>query len=62
MTTWRKASRSTTSDNTDCVEVAQLADNIGVRDSKDPEGPKLTLSRDAWRSLVSRVKADDETA
>ncbi|MBO2451424.1 DUF397 domain-containing protein [Actinomadura barringtoniae] len=62
MTEWRKSSRSTSAENSDCVEVANLAGTIGVRDSKDPDGPKLTLSPSAWRSLVHRVKADDETA
>ncbi|MBO2455869.1 DUF397 domain-containing protein [Actinomadura barringtoniae] len=61
--TWRKSSRSGSSgSDSDCVEVARFSRNIGVRDSKDPDGPKLTLSPDAWRSLVHRVKADDETA
>ncbi|MEU5992341.1 DUF397 domain-containing protein [Spirillospora sp. NPDC047418] len=37
---WRKSSKS---DNTGgaCVEVADLAAAVAVRDSKDPNGPKL---------------------
>ncbi|MFC6884742.1 MULTISPECIES: DUF397 domain-containing protein [Actinomadura] len=57
MTKWRRSSRSGTSGG-DCVEVAALARNIGVRDSKDPEGPRLALSPDAWRTLVERLKHD----
>ncbi|MBO2464203.1 DUF397 domain-containing protein [Actinomadura violacea] len=56
MTQWRKASRSATSDNTNCVEVARLARNIGVRDSKDPAGPKVALPRAGFRVLVDAVK------
>ncbi|MFC6884743.1 MULTISPECIES: DUF397 domain-containing protein [Actinomadura] len=58
MTKWRKSSRSATSSNSDCVEVARMASTIGVRDSKDPEGPRLTLSPDAWRALVEQLKYD----
>ncbi|GAA0282916.1 DUF397 domain-containing protein [Actinomadura nitritigenes] len=56
MTQWRKSSRSATSDNTNCVEVAQLARNIGVRDSKDPAGPKIALPSAGFRALVDAVK------
>ncbi|WP_433338215.1 DUF397 domain-containing protein [Spirillospora sp. CA-294931] len=59
MIEWRKASRSGTSDNTSCVEVANLAGNIGVRDSKDPQGPKLAVTRANWRTLARRIKDGD---
>ncbi|GAA4230242.1 hypothetical protein GCM10022254_24570 [Actinomadura meridiana] len=59
MTEWRKSSRSATSDNTNCVEVAALTRNIGVRDSKDPDGPAFTLSPETFRTLVRDVKAGD---
>ncbi|HEU5029281.1 MAG TPA: DUF397 domain-containing protein, partial [Spirillospora sp.] len=38
--TWRKASRSA-SNGGECVEVADFAGVVAVRDSKDPDGPKL---------------------
>jgi hypothetical protein len=52
---WRKSSYSSgESDN--CVEMADnLPDVIPVRDSKDPHGPALTFSRDAWTSFVGAV-------
>ncbi|WP_433143902.1 DUF397 domain-containing protein [Actinomadura nitritigenes] len=56
MTQWRKSSRSATSDNTSCVEIAQLARNIGVRDSKDPAGPKIALQPAGFRVLLDAVK------
>ncbi|MEV7265108.1 DUF397 domain-containing protein [Micromonospora aurantiaca] len=47
---WRKSSRSGQSE---CVEVADnLAGVVGVRDSKDPAGPVLTFTPDAWRAFV----------
>lgn len=56
MTQWRKSSRSATSDNTSCVEVAALVRNIGVRDSKDPAGPKIALPSTRFRALLDAVK------
>ncbi|XRQ16834.1 DUF397 domain-containing protein, partial [Actinomadura welshii] len=38
---WRKSSHSGTQGGSDCVEVGRFPDSIAVRDSKDPEGPKL---------------------
>jgi hypothetical protein len=43
---WRKSSYSGNSGN--CVEVAQFAGLVAVRDSKDPDGPMLVLTRDNW--------------
>jgi hypothetical protein len=56
MTEWRKSSRSNTS-GSDCVEVAHLSDTIGVRDSKNPDGPKLTFDAAAWRTFTRQIKA-----
>jgi hypothetical protein len=30
---------------------------IAVRDSKDPEGPKLFFSVSAWKDFLDRIKA-----
>ena len=55
--TWRKSSYST-SQGGGCVEVAQFpASAVGVRDSKDPQGPKLLFTLDEWRAFVAGVKA-----
>ncbi|QFG24757.1 DUF397 domain-containing protein [Actinomadura sp. WMMB 499] len=58
---WRKSSHSDTSGN-ECVEVADLAVGLGVRDSKNPEGGHLTVSRRTFATLLSRIKADTPNA
>lgn len=53
--TWRKTARSqATTDN--CVEVAYLSGGIAMRDSKDPDGPRLTLGHEEWRTFTARIK------
>ncbi|MFZ0159820.1 MAG: DUF397 domain-containing protein [Kineosporiaceae bacterium] len=42
-----------------CVEVAQHADVVRVRDSKNSSGPVLTYSTAEWRDFVSGVKAGE---
>ena len=53
---WRKSSFSSGSGG-NCVEVAtNLPGVIAVRDSKDPDGPVLTLCLAQWRSFAAGVK------
>ncbi|WP_245681904.1 DUF397 domain-containing protein [Actinomadura kijaniata] len=58
---WRKSSRSggTYGGQSDCVEVAGLAGNIGVRDSKSPEGSHLVFDAAAWGAFARRVKSGE---
>ncbi|MPZ64273.1 MAG: DUF397 domain-containing protein [Pseudonocardiaceae bacterium] len=57
---WHKSSRSNGgSEQTDCVEVAELRDQIAMRDSKDPTGPVLAFTRPEWRAFLSGVQAGD---
>ncbi|MEV5571682.1 DUF397 domain-containing protein [Spirillospora sp. NPDC052269] len=52
---WRKSSRSNSSP-TECVELARLSLGVAVRDSVDPEGPKLMLSEAAWAEVLIQVR------
>lgn len=53
---WRKSSRSKDADT--CVEVTcNLTDVVAVRDSTDPDGPKLALGRSSFRNLVAGIRA-----
>ncbi|MEU4400660.1 DUF397 domain-containing protein [Micromonospora orduensis] len=52
---WRKSTRSG-SGGGDCVEVADnLPGIVGVRDSKDPDGPALMFGPASWRAFVAEV-------
>ena len=54
---WRKSSWSA-GNGGDCVEVARnLPGAVAVRDSKDPEGPKLVFAPDEWRAFTAGVTA-----
>lgn len=54
--TWRKSSYSG-GNGGNCVEVAVLSDNsLEVRDSKDPDGPRLMFDSAAWRVFAAQVK------
>jgi hypothetical protein len=57
--TWRKSSYSG-SNGGGCVEVAPYpGPAVGVRDSKDPEGPRLVFAPDDWRAFVAGVKVGE---
>lgn len=51
---WRRASYSGDQGG-NCVEVADMADGTAVRDSKDPDGPVLTVSPAQWATFVGAV-------
>ena len=52
---WRKSSYS--GNGGDCVEVADHADHLMVRDSKNPEAVKLAFTTASWRAFTARMKA-----
>jgi hypothetical protein len=54
--TWRKSSRSSDGTTSTCIEVAQLSDVIGVRDSKNPDGGHVALTSKEFATLVRRIK------
>ncbi|WP_326754090.1 DUF397 domain-containing protein [Streptomyces hirsutus] len=49
---WIKSSYST-DEGPDCVEVAAVPDRILIRDSKNPQGPRLALPPTTWASFLS---------
>ncbi|MET8087402.1 DUF397 domain-containing protein [Micromonospora sp. NPDC005237] len=50
---WRKSTRSG-SGGGNCLEVADnLPGIVGVRDSKDPDGPALVFRPASWRAFVA---------
>lgn len=52
---WRKSSYSGQAGN--CVEMAgNLPGVVGVRDSKNPDGPALVVTPQAWRAFIAGVK------
>jgi hypothetical protein len=54
--TWRKSSYSG-GNGGNCVEVAALPDNsLAVRDSKDPDGPRLVFNSAVWRVFAAQVR------
>lgn len=57
-TVWRKSSLSTNNGG-DCVEVASLSGNLGVRDSKTPGAGHLSVGRAEFAALVEKIKRDD---
>lgn len=56
VTNWRTASYSG-GNGGNCVETASTAGTVLVRDTKLADSPVIRFSADAWRDLVTRVKA-----
>jgi hypothetical protein len=54
---WHKASYSGTNGG-GCVEVAtDMPGIVAVRDSRNPQGPILTVEGGGWRDFIADVKA-----
>ncbi|MDL4774982.1 MULTISPECIES: DUF397 domain-containing protein [Thermomonosporaceae] len=53
---WRKASHS--SDQGDvCVELASVRGTVAIRDSQDPNGPKILVNRQDFQRFASAIKS-----
>jgi hypothetical protein len=53
---WRKASASGANGG-NCIEVATLPSGSHlVRDSKDPDGPRLPVNSGHWRAFVRQAR------
>ena len=54
--TWRKSSYSG-SNGGGCVEVARATGAlVAVRDSKDPDGPRLAFTAADWQAFITQIK------
>jgi Domain of unknown function (DUF397) len=54
---WRKSSYSGNGGG-NCVEVASnMPGVVAVRDSKNPDGPVLTVETAGWQEFIADVKA-----
>ena len=51
---WRKSSYSNPSGN--CLEAAELAGGVALRDSRLPDGPALAFTRVTWDEFLCRVR------
>ncbi|MFF0728046.1 DUF397 domain-containing protein [Streptomyces sp. NPDC004134] len=58
---WRKSSRSGGSESqcVECADVTQTHGRIAVRDSKDPEGPALLFTSEAFSGFIAAVKREE---
>ena len=54
---WRKAQAG--GGNGACAETASCRCGVRVRDSKDPDGPRLTFSRAEWAGFTAAIKAGE---
>ncbi|WP_371652932.1 MULTISPECIES: DUF397 domain-containing protein [unclassified Streptomyces] len=54
---WFKSTYSNGSGG-ECVETILLAPGMAVRDSKHPQGPRLTFAAPSWGVFVAAVQAD----
>ncbi|MFC5746932.1 DUF397 domain-containing protein [Actinomadura rugatobispora] len=58
MTQWRKSTHNQEEINTECVEVSANTTNATlIRDSKDPGGARLSLTRSEFANLIGTLKA-----
>jgi len=54
---WRRSSRC--GEQSACVLVADINGQVGVRDSKDPDGPVLLFAPAEWLSFLAAAKAGE---
>ncbi|GAA1897401.1 DUF397 domain-containing protein [Actinomadura bangladeshensis] len=52
---WRRSSYSGANGG-ECVEVANIPGSTVIRDSKDPDGPMLTMKRNDFRLFAEKIR------
>lgn len=55
---WFKSSYSG-SPNNECVECVSQPHTFVVRDSKNPDGPRLSFTHEAWGEFTRAVRTND---
>jgi len=50
---WRRSSHCS---DGGCVEVGNVGDLMVIRNSTDPDGPRLRLTRARWSAFVAELK------
>jgi hypothetical protein len=53
---WRKATYSS-GNGGNCIEVATTDRTVAVRDSRNPDGPRLAFDTRAWQTFAAKLKA-----
>ncbi|MEU5546670.1 DUF397 domain-containing protein [Streptomyces sioyaensis] len=53
---WAKSSYSS-DEGGECVEVATASDSVLIRDSKNPDGPRLAFAPAAWAGFLPYATA-----
>lgn len=43
-------------DGGECIEVAELHSSVGLRDSKQRNGPHISVARSSWSAFVSSLR------
>ncbi|WP_308312419.1 DUF397 domain-containing protein [Streptomyces sp. ISL-11] len=54
---WFKSSHSGDNGGGGCISVAVLTERVGIRDSKQANGPALTVPAAAWASFIDEVRS-----
>ena len=55
---WRKATYSS-GNGGNCIEVAAVGRIVAVRDSKDPDGPRLAFATPTWKAFAGKIKSEN---
>jgi Domain of unknown function (DUF397) len=55
---WRKSNYSGNSGG-NCAEVATLPGAVFVRDSKNPDGPRLAFGHSVWEAFAASLRAGE---
>jgi hypothetical protein len=43
-------------DDRQCVEIADEGDRVAIRNSREPEGPRLYVSHESWAEFLAAIK------